>query len=158
VRTWTEANIKWLEVYFWYQIHERSATKSDTNTKSLKKISVPMKPQGTLRYHKNLPLDHKLSYIKWVHFFFNGLFSQCLFSSSVFIWFSSYNQSYASMGVANGGCVTRRCLVVKVQDEHKNTPWFQVVIKSKHIGIFLQKWWLRLHKISWVNVSAVPYL
>jgi hypothetical protein len=28
------------------------------------------------------------------------------------------------------------------QGAHKNTPWFQVVIKSKLTGIFLQNWWL----------------
>jgi len=32
-----------------------------------------------------------------------------------------------------------------IHGEHKNTPWFQVVIKSKLTGIFLQNWWLQLH-------------
>jgi len=32
-----------------------------------------------------------------------------------------------------------------IQGEHKNTPWFQIVIKSKLTGIFLQNWWLQLH-------------
>jgi len=37
------------------------------------------------------------------------------------------------------------CIIV--QGEHKNTPLFQVVIKLKLIGIFLQNWWLQLHKL-----------
>jgi hypothetical protein len=37
-------------------------------------------------------------------------------------------------------------LIKTVQSEHKNTPRFQAVIKSKLTGIFLQNWWLQLHK------------
>ena len=34
-----------------------------------------------------------------------------------------------------------------IQGEHKNTPWFQIVIKSKLAGIFIQNWWLQLQKL-----------
>jgi len=43
-------------------------------------------------------------------------------------------------------------LVANIQGEHKNTPWFQVVIKSKLTGIFLQNWWLQLHKLIQLHV------
>ena len=41
-----------------------------------------------------------------------------------------------------------------IQDEHKNTPWFQVVIKPKLTGIFLQNWWLQLHKLIQFHVVS----
>jgi len=41
-----------------------------------------------------------------------------------------------------------------IQGEHKNTPSFQVVIKSKPTGIFLQNWWLQLHKIIQFHVAS----
>ena len=41
-----------------------------------------------------------------------------------------------------------------VQGEHKNTPLFQVVIKSKLTGIFLQNWWLQLHKLIQFHVVS----
>ena len=41
-----------------------------------------------------------------------------------------------------------------IQGEHKNTPWFQVVIKSKLTGIFLQNWWLQLHKLIQFHVVS----
>ena len=37
--------------------------------------------------------------------------------------------------------------VFHIKGEHKNSPRFQVVIKSKLTGIFLQNWWLQLHKL-----------
>jgi len=39
-----------------------------------------------------------------------------------------------------------------IQGEHKNTSWFQVVIKLKLHGIFLQNWWLQLHKLIQFHV------
>jgi len=44
-----------------------------------------------------------------------------------------------------------------IQGEHKNTPWFQVVIKSKLTGIFLQNWWLQLHKFC-IKLLDLMYL
>ena len=44
--------------------------------------------------------------------------------------------------------------LVMIQGEHKNTPWFQVVIKSKLTGIFLQNWWLQLHKLIQIHVVS----
>ena len=41
-----------------------------------------------------------------------------------------------------------------VQGEHKNTPWFQVFIKSKLTGIFLQNSWLQLHKLIEFHVVS----
>jgi len=41
-----------------------------------------------------------------------------------------------------------------IQGEHKNTPWFQVVMKSKLTGIFLQNWWLQLHKLIQFHVVS----
>ena len=46
-------------------------------------------------------------------------------------------------------------LCIIVQGEHKNTSWFQVVIKSKITGIFLQNWWLQLHKLIQFHVVCV---
>jgi hypothetical protein len=48
-----------------------------------------------------------------------------------------------------------------IQGEHKNTLWFQVVIKSKLTAtLHFTALWRRAGKlkISWVNVSAIPYL
>jgi hypothetical protein len=44
--------------------------------------------------------------------------------------------------------------LIVIQGEHKNTPWFQVVIKSKLTGIFLQNWWLQLHKLIQFHVVS----
>ena len=41
-----------------------------------------------------------------------------------------------------------------IQGEHKNTSWFQVVIKSKLTGIFLQNSWLQLHKLIQFHVVS----
>jgi len=41
-----------------------------------------------------------------------------------------------------------------IQGEHKNTHWFQVVTKSKLTGIFLQNWWLQLHKLIQFHVVS----
>ena len=41
-----------------------------------------------------------------------------------------------------------------IQGEHKNTPWFQVVIKSKLTGIFLQNWWLQFQKLIQFHVVS----
>jgi len=41
-----------------------------------------------------------------------------------------------------------------IQGEHKNTPWFQVVIKWKLTEIFLQNWWLQLHKLIQFHVVS----
>ena len=41
-----------------------------------------------------------------------------------------------------------------IQGEHKNTPWFQLVMKSKLTGIFLQNWWLQLHKLIQFHVIS----
>jgi len=41
-----------------------------------------------------------------------------------------------------------------IQVEYKNTPWFQVVIKSKLTGIFLQNWWLQFHKLIEFHVVS----
>ena len=49
---------------------------------------------------------------------------------------------------------TERDIIETVQGEHKNTPWFQVVIKSKLAGIFLQNWWLQLHKLIQFHVVS----
>jgi hypothetical protein len=43
---------------------------------------------------------------------------------------------------------------VWLYSDHKNTPWFQVVIKSKLTGIFLQNWWLQLHKLIQFHVVS----
>jgi len=43
---------------------------------------------------------------------------------------------------------------MNIQSEHKNTPWFQVVIKSKLTGIILQNWWLQLHKLIQFHVVS----
>ena len=45
-------------------------------------------------------------------------------------------------------------LIWNIQGEHKNAPWFQVVIKLKLTGIFLQKWWLQLHKLIQFHVVS----
>jgi hypothetical protein len=49
-----------------------------------------------------------------------------------------------------------------IRGEHKNTLWFQVVIKSKLTGILLQNWWLQLHKLIQFHVVShtlnVPHL
>ena len=42
-----------------------------------------------------------------------------------------YLTTYSKQGV----CIWEKNL--HIQGEHKNTPWFQVVIKSKLTGIFL---------------------
>ena len=42
----------------------------------------------------------------------------------------------------------------QLQGEHKNTPWFQAVIKSELTGIFLQNWWLQLHKLIQFHVVS----
>ena len=44
--------------------------------------------------------------------------------------------------------------VLNIQGQHTNTPWFQVVIKSKLTGIFLQNWWLQLHKLIQFHVVS----
>ena len=51
--------------------------------------------------------------------------------------------------IPGSGCCYTHCNKVpfKIQGEHKSTRWFQVVIKSKLTGIFLQNWWLQLHKL-----------
>ena len=41
-----------------------------------------------------------------------------------------------------------------IQGEHKNTPWIQSVTKSKLTGIFLQNWWLQLHKLIQFHVVS----
>ena len=51
--------------------------------------------------------------------------------------------------------------VINIQGEHPNTPWIQVVIKSKLTGIFLQNWWLQLHKllqfhVVWHTLNVPP--
>ena len=43
---------------------------------------------------------------------------------------------------------------LNIQDEHKNTTWFQVVIKSELTGIFLQNWWLQLHILIQFHVVS----
>ena len=48
----------------------------------------------------------------------------------------------------------RLYLHFRIQSEHKNTHWFQVVIKSKLTGIFLQNWWLQLHKLVQFHVVS----
>ena len=45
-------------------------------------------------------------------------------------------------------------LLLILQGEYKNTPWFQVVIKSKLTGIFLQNWWLQMHKLIQFHVVS----
>jgi hypothetical protein len=45
--------------------------------------------------------------------------------------------------------------ILDIQDDHKNTPSIQVVIKSKLTGIFLQNWWLQLHKL--IQFHAVSH-
>ena len=42
--------------------------------------------------------------------------------------------------------------ITVIQSEHKNTPRFQVIIKSKLTGIFLQNWWLQLHELIQFHV------
>jgi len=42
----------------------------------------------------------------------------------------------------------------QIQGEHKNIPCFQVVIKSKLPGIFLQNWWLQLHNLIQFHVVS----
>ena len=44
--------------------------------------------------------------------------------------------------------------VFHIKGEHKNSPRFQVVIKSKLTGIFLQNWWLQLHKLIHFHVVS----
>ena len=53
-------------------------------------------------------------------------------------------------------CVVLYCVLLccVIQNEHKNTPWFQVVIKSKLTGIFLQNWWLQLHNLIKFHVVS----
>jgi len=46
-------------------------------------------------------------------------------------------------------------IYIYMQGEHKNTPRVQVVIKSKFTGIFLQNWWLQLHKL--IQFHAVSH-
>jgi hypothetical protein len=51
-------------------------------------------------------------------------------------------------------CFYLYSMVEQIQGEHKNTPWFQVVVKSKLTGIFLQNWWLQLHKLIQFHVVS----
>jgi hypothetical protein len=45
-----------------------------------------------------------------------------------------------------------RMIYYILRGKHKNTPWFQVVMKSKLTGKFLQNWWLQLHKLIQFHV------
>ena len=70
---------------------------------------------------------------------------------NLLICISIYKNVFTVVALRNLSCCSYRIIYKAcyfIQGEHKNTPWFQVVIKSKLTVIFLQNWWLQLHKLK----------
>jgi hypothetical protein len=93
--------------------------------------------------------------------FFNMCFSCSQSEEGTTVWYF-YVSGFWSAFSLEGRTLKMKLMVHTVsanilQGEHKNTPWFQVVIKSKLTGIFLQNLWLQMHKL-YVNIYILTYL